>query len=43
MVSVRDDLKDGAAQRLKRAARRLIETQQVAVHRLSGHWPAVHE
>src|SRR5213082_2763060 len=43
LLSVRNDLKDGAAQCLKRAAPRLIETPQVLVNVLGGHLPSVYE
>src|SRR5205823_6491813 len=43
LLSVRNDLKDGAAQCLKRAALRLIETPQVLVNVLGGHLPPVYE
>ena len=43
LFSVRDDLEDGAAKCLKRVALRLIETPQVLVNFLGGHWPAVYE
>jgi hypothetical protein len=37
LFGVWDDLKNGAAQRLKRAALRLLDTPQVLVNLLGGH------
>jgi len=41
LLGVRDDLKNGAAQCLKRAALRLIDSPQILVNLLGGHCSVV--